>query len=367
MELIDDEREVYLPVWKVTFDGQFFCYKEDREPAGKPLPFSGEFHWAGHRWLVPGVYSCPKGLVVDLCMEVDPEEIRAVRDKWNLTPENDDESHFNREQLMAIQAEDPFHFSYTIQAVVNGKTLVRHRGCGVAYAPFEDAVGTDWEAQWVVDHYQLDKTKAWYLWRWSFPWGKPEKGWRGFLERLGVRKLFTLSLRLQGEPASVPGKPFKAGGPGEKVQLSDPVTGESYTLTVVENASQSLEGMMPQDAFPEGWEYPAHYRQLTYTLEPEPPKGYLTLRDRDEGDRPRMGAPWQRKKAPGGMVAASIGIIGGVDGPVAVFVNKSGASQESCHWANSSLHFQPVEEVTWLPVFHKKTAEDIQVVLKKKV
>lgn len=362
MELIDEERDVSLPEWKVTFDGPFFCYQKNREPAGKPLPFSGEFHWAGRRWLVPGVYSCPKGLVVDLCMEVDPEELRAVRDKWHLTPENDDESHFSREKQMRLEAENPFHFSYTPQAVVNGKPLDRNHGWGVAYAPFEDVVGTELEAQWVVDHYQMDKTKAWYLQRWSFPWGKPEKGWRGFLERLGVRKLFTLSLRLQGEPASVPGVPFQAGDPGEKVQLLDPVTGENYTLTVVENKPQTLEM-----SFPEGWEFPNHCRELTYTLDPEPPKGYLTLRDRDEGDRHRMGSPVGLRKAIKGSEAASIGIIGGADGPTAIFVSTKRESQSQVHGAASSFHFQPVEEVTWLPVFHKKTAEDTQVVLKKNV
>lgn len=367
MELISEGKgnPMQLPQWKVTFEGQFFTVGKTREPSGKPLPFSGEFDWAGRHWLVPGVYCCREGLVVDLCMEVDPEELRAVRDKWDITPENDDESQFSREKLMAIQAENPFHFFYSLQLVVNGKTLERSGGCGVCYAPFEGAVGTDLEAQWVVEHYQLDKTKGWYLWRWAFPWAKSGTSVKGLLVRLGLRKLFTLSLRLHGEPARVPGKPFQVGGPGDTAQLADPTTGECYTLTVVENEASTLNSVVPKDMLPENWEFPNHYRQLSYTLEPEPPKGFLTLCDRMDGDQPRIGQPSQLKKATRGAGAASIGIIGGADGPTAIFV--SGKSESQPYTAASSFHFEPVENVTWLPVFHKQTAEDTMVVLKKKL
>ena len=80
-----------------------------------------------------------------------------------------------------------------------------------------------------------------------------------------------------------------------------------------------------------------------------------------------MGSPVGLRKAIKGSEAASIGIIGGADGPTAIFVSTKRESQSQVHGAASSFHFQPVEEVTWLPVFHKKTAEDTQVVLKKKV
>ncbi len=367
MEYIPEgkEADIILPTWKVTFGGQFFIHRKTREPSGKPLPFSGEFDWAGRHWLVPGVYCCREGLVVDLCMEVDPEQLQAVRDKWNLTPENDDESRFSREKLIAIQAENPFHFSYSPQLVVNGETLQRSRGCGVCYAPFEGAVGTDLEAQWVVEHYQLDKTKGWYLWRWSFPWVKQGKSVKGFLAWLGLRKLFTLSLRLHGDPVCVPGKCFQVEGPGDTAQLDDPTSGKCYTLTVVENEARTLNSVVPKEMLPESWEYPNCYRELSYTLEPEPPEGYLTLQDCAKGDQPRMGAPLQLQKVSRGAGAASIGIIGGADGPTAIFV--AGKEKLQNHTACSSFHFQPVEEVNWLPVFHKQTAEDTMVVLKKTV
>ncbi|MGI6254484.1 MAG: hypothetical protein ACOYJZ_02505 [Acutalibacter sp.] len=365
MEYIGRDQEIpfQLPQWKVTFDGQFFLGHKPGKRSGKTLPFTGEFDWAGYHWKVPGVYSCREGLVVDLCMEVDPDQLRAFQDKWNLTRGNDDESRFSLETQMAIQAENPFCFSYSPQLVVNGRTLQRSKGCGVCYAPFEGAVGTDMEAQWVVEHYQLDKTKAWFLWRWCFPWEKSEVGWKGLLLQLGIRKLFTLSLRLQGEPARLPGKPFQVGGPGDTAQLVDPTTGEHYTLTVVGNEATTLNQGIPQGALPENWEFPTCYRELSYTLEPDPPKGVLTLRDYGEGDRPRVGEPLPGKNAPRGVGAATIGIIGGADGPTAVFVSKKSGSQT--HVACSSLHFQPVEEVTWLPVFQGPRVPDFQICLRK--
>lgn len=67
--------------WKVTSHASFWD-EHSRERPGVPLPFSGEFFWAGSHWVVPGVYSTGKALVVDFCRQVDPEAMKRFLRQW---------------------------------------------------------------------------------------------------------------------------------------------------------------------------------------------------------------------------------------------------------------------------------------------
>ena len=55
-----------LPSWRVTSEGDFWDVASRERPAIL-LPFGGEFQWFGSHWVVPGVYSTAKALVVDFC------------------------------------------------------------------------------------------------------------------------------------------------------------------------------------------------------------------------------------------------------------------------------------------------------------
>lgn len=68
--------EPTAPEWKVYFDGTFWGH-QGKDRAGKEIPIGKQFEWAGHHWLIPAAYSCSKGLVVDFCMRVEADEIRA--------------------------------------------------------------------------------------------------------------------------------------------------------------------------------------------------------------------------------------------------------------------------------------------------
>ena len=61
--------------------------------------------------------------------------------------------------------------------------------------------------------------------------------------------------------------------------------------------------------------------------------------------------------------AASVGIIGGADGPTAILVREDPRPQG--HSALSAPRFAPVETVTWLPVFSQPGAADLTVVLRR--
>ena len=97
---------------------------------------------------------------------------------------------------------------------------------------------------------------------------------------------------------------------------------------------------------------------MSYSLVPDITGQGFMIQDCSDGDKPR------RKQDSGTAVhtpfAAAIGVIGGVDGPTAVFM---GARAPKLHAACSSLHFEAVEEVEWRVVFSEKLMDDIDVVL----
>ena len=99
---------------------------------------------------------------------------------------------------------------------------------------------------------------------------------------------------------------------------------------------------------------------LPILLEPALPQGHFRLQDCVQNDQP---VPKMTEGS-----AAAIGIIGGADGPTAIFVAAE-AEEIPALTAYSALHFEPVapEKVEWQAVFLEKTKEDIVVELTEEV
>ena len=333
--------------WWVTSQASFWDHSR-RERPGIQLPFTGEFDWAGTHWVVPGVYSCGKALVVDFCRQVEPETMESFMKKWGLTPENDDTRNFTKEQTTAMEAENPMSFFFHPTGVVNGRNLSSDRGSATGYLPFSWGRGQK-EGVRAVDHYHLDPSKAWHIWRFSFPWSRR-------------REVRSLSFRLEAEEVRLPGASFQIQ-PGERVDLTHPVTGERVTLTAVDLERETIENSGLSGL--EDWEVPCHCWKLTYTLEPALEN--FSLEDVLEGDQMRPRDPKEGETRGGGIamasMASSVGIIGGADGPTALYIGEN--QTPVCRAAYSGLRFQPVETVTWMPVFREKPAEEKTVVLKK--
>lgn len=338
--------EPEAPQWKVFFEGNFWWH-HGKDHAGKEIAIGKQFEWAGRQWLIPAIYSCSKGLVVDICMRVDPEQIRVFMDKWDLTMENEAHKQFSREQQMEIEVDNPLCLNFEPQIRLNGKNLHTSRGCGMCYYPcLAECVINEMEAKWVIDHYDLDPAYGWMIWRCSFPWKikrRPE--------------IKTLSLIMEQQSASIPGPHFRVASPGDTFEFVYPKNGTKYTLAVQEYEQQT----MPENIFRrEDWEYPTHYHATTYTITPEVPDGVLTITDCADSDRPK-----EKQRKPFSPVTASsvavMGIIGSADGPTTVI---SGADRQGkLRAAISSLHFVPVDEVEWHMVFHEKQFSNVTVEL----
>ena len=121
-ELLEQQPPEWYMEWYITSQASFWDHSH-RERPGIQLPFSGEFDWAGSHWVVPGVYSCGKALVVDFCRQVEPEAMESFMEKWHLGPENDSTENFTKEEALRLEVESPMSFSFHPTAVVNGKAF----------------------------------------------------------------------------------------------------------------------------------------------------------------------------------------------------------------------------------------------------
>ena len=319
--------------WQVFFDGSFWGHS-GRDRAGTELPIGKTLRWAERDFVIPAAYVCGKGLVVDFCMRVPAEEIRAYMKKWDLHEGQTPEEAFTYDQQLELEQESPMSFDFSPALAVNAQPLRLSRGSGVGFNPCLPPEEQQ-DALRVVRHYKLDERDGWMISRSSFAWtGKRPASVR------------TLSLTMRQEPESRPALRFCAHRTGETFTVCHPVTKSACTLTV-----QALEQeILPETAVRPGrWLYPTHFMTMQYTLSPEP-SDRLFLRDCAPGDRPRLTHPEDS-------ACSAIGIIGGADGPTAVVTGAD--AQSGLHAACSSLHFDPVQgDVEWCAVFQIKEFED---------
>ena len=335
------------PEWKVCFDGNFWGYSgQDR--AGQEITVGKSFQWAGREWLIPAVYLCGKGLVVDFCMRVPADEIRAFLEKWEIDPETEQEREFSQQQQMQIDLDNPLCFDIRPVVLVNGRELKASHGSGLCYNPvFPQGIGD--ESKWVAEHYALDPTAGWTVSRWCFAWATSKKP--------AIREL---SVTMWQQPRNIPGPHFTADKPGDTFTFVCPSTGERHTLTVQEIQSDEISS--ERDFMP-GFEFPSHYRKMTYTITPQLPDGAVHVFDCAESDQTRQIQPVSPEYPyqPQASIGCAIGIIGGADGPTAIMVGvPEGAKVQT---ACSSLHFEPTEKVEWRLTFREEPCGEMTVKL----
>lgn len=330
--------------WKVYYDSGFWGKGKGRP--GKEIQINKSFTWGNENWYVPAVYACTKGLVVDFCVAIAPEQVQAFMEKWQLPQLDGDQIPQQMQEQM--DKENPLNVEFRPHGTVNGKPLTASTGCSVCWIPtscLPEGETSELEAKACLAHYGLDKGMAWVFHRWSFPWGMPIRS-----------KMQSLQLVLERELTSVGGMHFITPSVGKQVQFVHPVSGVGHTLTVLSVEPQiiDLKARLHGEC-----ELPTHCTAMTYRLEPELPERSFRVVDCQQSDAPRKRLSEKSGKTANG--ATAIGIIGGADGPTAVFV--SGKGVPDSHTTISSLHFQPPKEVEWRMAFYEKLMEDKEVIL----
>ena len=347
-DVVDQNAKPAIPEWKVYFEGNFWGHS-GKERAGTEVPLNQQFEWAGHHWIIPAAYSCSKGFVVDFCMRTPEEDIRKFMTKWDLHPENDSCEYFTQEQQLQIDLENPLCLDFIPRLELNGKTMRISHGCSVVYNPcLPDGMINELEAKWALEHYDLDISYGWMIFRAAFPWASKRR-----------TEIKSLSFTMEQRSCRVPGPHFKTHAPGDSFSFTHPVSGTKYTLTVHELERQTIsEKRFGSDR----WFYPTYFTAMSYTLSPEPDSD-ISICDCAEGDKPLEIAPCSDRYAPEARNdMACIGIIGGADGPTAIVCG--GSSKEKLHAACSALHFEPVEgDIEWRIVFNIKNSNEMSLEL----
>lgn len=322
------------------------------ERAGREISLTETFSLAGLHFQIPGVYVCSRGLVVDLIAEVPRKSVRAFHRKYG-DPTDDGGfcvgigSFLTEPERMTMEAENPFALRLRASLTVNGKTVSFDRSMGDQFVPenvLEDNVYASGQMADLLRHYRLPDDRCWLLRRLSFPWATSSRS-----------KIRTVTLSLHCVPVQIPGEVFHADTPGQQISITHPGTGVCHTLTV----THCERGEMPASPL-HGHVLPTQYCELGWTLSPDLPSADFSIRDILPNDHPRPGKhPSQRD-----VDDASIGIIGGADGPTVVaFAHASRRSD--CPWRTSisAVTFDRQDSVAWMPVFRIASDKDIQISL----
>lgn len=347
--------------WHVFFDGNYGRRKA-KPDAGRELRLGRSFCWNGLNWHIPAVYLCRQGLVVDFIMEVPEAEFRAFLERWGFDENGECHRILSRAEERQIEQENPMSSDFRTELKLNGAALRSAGGCGTGYVPGEALEG---EALAWVEHYRLDRTKVWRFWRQSYRWATDSR-------KSCRKRLRQLELRLEAENVELPVETFRTPAAGDAVTLHLPGR-KPCQLTVLETAEETIP-VTPKG----GWEFPDHVCRMSYTLTPEWSEQALRLYDTADGDRPRRSPRPHPPVSPERATLAekygleeaedsAIAIIGGVDGPTAVFwsVRQPDGEEKRTHTVCSASHFAPVqpEAVTWQAVWCEKPCEDKTVSL----
>lgn len=317
-------------VWKVSFGGGF---DSDRGWGSKEIRLGKTFEWGEEIWHIPAVYVCPEGFVIDFCVEVEPERIRAFIEKWNLL-ERHDYDEFTPEERDLIDAEHPLGFRADTEVELNGSELKRSQGQSRSWIPHScmpREMHRDSASKTVLEYYGLDLERGWSIQRISFQW---TNGYQDSVE--------SLKMKLARAMTDIPGMRFQTPKIGESISFQHPLTGQEHVLTVHEFSNEKLKDTHFQD---EELEYPRNCMVMTYTLMPEIPMDRFSIYDCNQGDSPRS------KDGTGKVIGGSVGM--------AIFVRKDASKEKRT--VCSSMRFEPVENVEWRMVFREKMMEDIEV------
>jgi len=329
--------------WFVTLEDGFH---PRRGKHGREIPVGKAFSWGDELWQVPAVYLFSGGLVVDFCICLNGERVKAFYEKYRHIEEQG--ISLTEGEELQIRRENPTNIDFRTHLTMNGEDLRGAHSHHQYWIPAEIVGHKELEsknARWVLEHYGFDLSSPWVLCRSAYIW----EGRRN-------PKLRSLELRLERKESDFLGQAFTAPKMGESVVLVHPMTQKEYTLTVREYEVQELPDRFHDDTM----EFPRHLAAMTYTIYPQIPPRAFQLKDCDSGDNPRPKNPDER-----GRIAMSVGAVAVIrtsnDPSKTYRVNGEEVKPQG---VCSSLHFAPLTEpVRWQSVFREKCMDDLTVIL----
>lgn len=332
--------------WAVYYECGFWNKNVKGNP-GEEIVLNKSFAWGEEIWHIPAVYACSQGLVIDFCVEIQPEKEKAFLEKWY--PVFSEEEAISREIREQIEQENPVDINFRTHLQVNEKDLMAKHSTSIQWIPkscLPEGERCESEAKELIKHYGLDDTKVWSFHRMSCPWATKRKP-----------EIKSISLKLERHPVAIQGIQFKNPAVGDVISFVHPAHNTEHKLMVLGYEKQELSG---RGFLQEEYEFPTHHTAMTYTLEPELPEKNFRVRDILDNEAPKR-KPKKQLEPQADYAASAIAIIGGTDGPTAVFASAGRGDKQYC--ALSALRFEHADDITWKIVFYEKMMEDMQVEL----
>lgn len=335
------ENETIPPTeWNVFYGGNFWEHGNSKR-AGKEITINKVFTWESETWHIPSIYSCSDGLVIDFCIQINPSSIQTFRDKWPDVMQSDEISD---KLAKLMNSENPLSVNADFSIILNGKTIQYKNYCATYWNPcLEDGTTNDYETEMLCEHYGCDKSYGWAFIRASFPWASK-----------GKTQIHSLSICVEQKPKFFPGPHFTTKE--KDIEFFHPRTQKKHSLTVLSCSSEQLP---PSNFSDNEYEYPCHFQQLNYRIEPELEQSSFMISDCNHGDSPRPLVSNEDEFLP--TSHCGVAIIGGARGVTVISSSNKSHSSKRVHTTCSSLYFEAVENVEWQISLHGKTRDDIEI------
>ncbi len=296
--------------WDVGF-GTGFADHCEKSKAGQELRLERGILWSNENWKIPSVYLCENGIVVDSYLEISGETMVKFQEKWS----HRDGMQMSVEEQMRRKLDDPLGIDVRCALDVNGKNAPLKKIEQLRWDPTQE---NDWHARRTLEHYGLDRNKAYLIRR------------EHFLRRGKNPPIREMELTLQAAPVSVPGQRFIAPRAGEMMSFIHPTTGQIHTLKVIAQTREALDPNFLSN-------HPCCYTRLSFSLDPQLDAELFSIVDCDPGD-PFESSP---------------------EAPVPELL--AGKIPAAGHYALSSMRYTPADSITWRMIFRQKLRSDVTV------
>ena len=306
---------------------------------GLPQRTNWQFEYAGTKRYIPVIYRFPRGIVFDIITLLNEAHVQAFFEKYETI-----EHKLTPLQRRCAEQEHPYQAVPIKEIWINGKRV--ENGYSAS-----SAVSIPWERQndnltLVRKAYAsiLKNTARFACERFCVPYPKTDSKAQKLLRLLRLGRVNSLKLSTHSVPWFSPlDIQFEISAKEDQkvICFKHPVTGITHTLyfQVVDVVEIPL-GPGDNRSF--------YAARSMYEIEPALPQGdALQFNSSSQYREPSTG-PSKHKYTP--TAASSIGIIGGADGPTAVFV--AGKGKEKV--VTRGLHELPLHSCFAVPVFHKK-------------
>ena len=306
---------------------------------GLPQRTNWQFEYAGTKRCLPVIYRFPKGIVFDVITFLDKAKVQSFFEKYDTI-----EQKLTSLQRRCAEQEHPYQSVPIKEIWINGKRVKNGYSASstlsIPWAQQHDDLALVRKADASI----LKDTACFACERFCVPYPETNSRTQQLLRLLRLGRVNNLKLSTYSVPWFSPlDIHFEMSTKEDEkvICFKHPVTGITHTLYFqVADVWEIPLGPGDNRSF--------YAAQSIYEIDPALPQGDTLQFNSSSQYREPPTDPSEDKYAP--IAASSIGIIGGADGPTAVFV----AAKDKEEAVTCGLHGLPLHSCFAVPVFHKK-------------